>query len=690
MKRRGFLAATTVVLAGCARLPVIPARPLPDDAAALGWVRHEAGRYTLRLPRAEMGQHIDSALAAVACEELGIAPAALTLARASTAEIAPVRATVGSESVALFALPLARACATLREAVAQGRAGTLEAQARPVAALRAFAPGARWVGRRFGHPEVPALLRGEPVYAADVRRPGQCFGRVLRAPASADLPSRPVQWDEAAARAVPGFVALVRDALLDHGQAQGLGLLAETPGALERIEAALATRWQIEGGFEAAELAAAVDVDAALADGALPHRVHDDRLPDPAAPWDVDLRIEVAAAPHAGIEPRCAVAEFGPEGALRVWCGTQAPFYVRAVLARRLGLDDARVEVLGQRIGGAFGGRTLCTVELEAAVLARAAKRPVKLQWTRADEWRQGFHRPPSSHRLRARLSGGQLAAWWHAFVSAPVLLPNAGAPAWMHPVTHVIGDAGTARGAALPYSVPARRTEYALRRLPLYVGPWRGLGAGPNGLAVESAVDDCARQAGQDALAFRLRHLPADARLAAVLRQAARAAGWGEAGRQGPPSRHLGLACGIYKETSFTAVVAEVQAQRGRWRVSGLWCAWEGGLVVHPDAVTAQCEGNLVWGLAMVFGAALPVARGDIPATGLAEAGLPRLSDVPPLHVTLLSSAAPPGAMGGAGETVIVAAAAAIANALRQASGVRATRFPLAHDDPAASSGAA
>lgn len=677
MKRRAFVGSLTVLLAGCGALPVFPRRPLPEPADAAGWIRHEAGRYTLWLPRAEMGQHIDTALAQIAAEELGVDPQALVLRRPGTADIAAVRATVGSESLTLFALPLAQACATLRDALAAGRSGTLAAEPRAASTLRAFAPGARWVGQSIPHPLLPALLRGEPAFAADVRRPGQVFGRVLRAPASPDLPSRPLAWDEAAARAVPGFVALVRDERLSHGRAQGLGLVAATPGALDRCAAALAPRWQIDGGFDADSVAARIDVDAALADGPLPHRVHDDA--PGSGPWDVDLRIEVAAAPHAGLEPRCAVAEFDAQGRLQVWAGSQDPFYVRAVLARRLGLDEDGVIVQAMRLGGAFGGRTICTVELEAAVLAQATGRPVKLQWTRADEWQQGFHRPPSSHRLRARVAGGRLQAWWHAFVGTPILLTNAALPEWLNPVTRFTGDAGAARGAALPYRVPVKRTEYALRRLPLYCGPWRGLGAGPNGLAVESAIDEAARRAGRDPLAFRLDHI-ADPRLARVLQRVAAAAVWGA------PGRHLGIACGIYKERSYAAVVAEVEARQGRWRVARLWCAHDAGRLVHPDAVRAQCEGNLVWGLGMVFGAALPMAGGGVTAQGLAEARLPRLSEVPPLEVLLVDEGDAPA---GAGETAIVAAAGAIANALRAASGVRATRFPLADDEPAASSGA-
>ncbi len=684
MKRRTLLggAGLTVLLAGCGALPVIPKRPLPEGADAQGWIHHADGRYTLWLPRAEMGQHVGTALLQIASAELGVPPEAITLKLPSTAQIAPVRATVGSESISLFALPLAQACATLRQALAVGQTtGQLPAQALAVEQLRAFQPAARARHAELPHPEGPALVRGQPLFAADVRRVGTLYGRVLRAPASPDLPSRLAAADEGAARAVPGFVALVRHPLLTHGQAEGLGLLARSPGALDRIEVALAPQWSVTGSFDRDTITRMLDVDAALASGALPHTVADanDRMD---GPWDIDLHIDVAAAPHAGIEPRCAVAEFGADGALQVWTGTQDAFYVRAVLARRLGLDEARITVHGQRVGGAFGGRTLCTVELEAAVLARSAGAPVKLQWTRSDELQQGFHRPPARHRVRARVDGGRLQGWWHAFVSSPILLTNAALPAWLHPVTRFTGDGGVARGAALPYRVPRKRIEYALQRLPLYTGPWRGLGAGPNGLAVESAIDECARAAGQDPLAFRLA-MVADPRLARVLQRVADAAGWA---RPAPPGVVRGLACGIYKERSYAAVVAEVRAEQGRWRVSRLLCAHDCGRVLHADSVRAQCQGNLVWGLGMVFGGALPLAAGGVAARGFDDAPIPRLPEVPALQVLLVDEGEPPS---GAGETAIVAAAAAIANALRAASGVRPTRFPLAADDPAASSGA-
>jgi isoquinoline 1-oxidoreductase beta subunit len=678
---------TVGFLPGCA-LPVIPRRPKPDLDAAMGWVRFANGRYTLVIPRVEMGQAILTALKQVACEELGIGWDRLDAVLPHTGQIGRVRATVGSDSVKDFALPLAQACATLREAVAAGLPpGALKAVERPASELRSMSAhtGLQHVGRAVRLEQGEAIVRGEPLFAADVRPPGLLFGRVLRAPASPELSSAPRAFDEGAARAVPGFVALVRDERLRHGASQGVGIVARTPGALDRIAAALAVQWTVDGAFGQADLDSALDIDRRLA--SRPRRdqqVHDDRI-DTDRSWDIDLRLDVPLAAHAPIEPRAAVAAFAPDGQLSLWVGSQDVFYQRDVVARRLGLDEARITVHGCRVGGGFGGKTLCTVELEAAVLAQAVRAPVKVQWTRAQEFRLSFHRPPSSHRIRARITDGRLAQWWHSFASSHILFTNAVLPPWLQRLTDVIGDDGVARGAALPYRAAARRTGFDLVRLPVFTGPWRGLGAGPNGFAIESAIDECARHAGADPLRFRLAHAE-DPRLARVLERAAAAAGWGApvpapaaaaAVRQG-----RGVACGIYKAMSYAAVVADVEVDltAGRVRVTRLVCAHDCGRVINPDQVRAQCEGNLVWGLGMALIERLPVADAQVAAATFADAPIPRMADVPPMTVVLVDEGEPPT---GAGETAIVAAAAAIANAVRDATGVRPSRLPIPLAEP-------
>ena len=692
ISRRGLLRVagaglTVAFVPGCA-LPVIPKRPSPDLSVAMGWVRFAEGRYTLLIPRVEMGQNILTSLKQIACEELGIGWEQLDAVLPSTAQIARVRATVGSDSIKDFALPLAQACATLRDAIAQGLPqGALKAVERPAAALRSLSGGAgrRHVGQTVRIEHGTAIVRGQALFAADVRRPGQLYGRVLRAPASPELRSKATWMDETAARAVPGFVAVVRDDLLAHGNSMGIGILARTPGALDRIDAALAVRWAIEGSFGQSDIDSAIDIDRRLARSSQrAKQVHDDRI-DTTGRWDVDMRIDVPLAAHAPIEPRAAVAEFMPDGRLELWVGTQDVFYQRDVVAKRLGLDEDKVTVHGQRVGGGFGGKTISTVELEAAVLARAARAPVKLQWTRAQEFRLPFHRPPSSHRIRARLKEGRIEQWWHSFASSHILFTNAVVPAWLQRITDLIGDDGVARGASLPYRAAARRTEFDLVRLPVFTGPWRGLGAGPNVFAIESAIDECTRLAGIDPVRFR-RDNAEDPRLARVVERVALAAGWGagEPAAPGVPAarrRGRGVACGIYKAMSYAAVVAEVEVDvaSGAVKVTRMVCAHDCGRVINPDQVRAQCEGNLVWGLGMALLERLPIADSQVAAATFADSPIPRMADVPPLQVVLVDEGEPPT---GAGETAIVAAAAAIANAVRDAVGVRPLRLPLSAAD--------
>ena len=684
MRRRAFLAASAgglvalIGVAACSRIPVIPRRPDPDVSTAFGWIAHRDGRFTLTLPRAEMGQNIATALKQVACTELGEEWDQVEVVLHAT-DMPRVKATVGSESVMLFAEPLAQACAALRDALAAGQiAGQVRVRARSVSELRAFCSG----GLIGVSPEIVharGIVTGAPLFAADIRLPGMLYGRVLRAPASVELQSRPLRWDLDAARAVPGFVAVIEDCGLPIGKAQGLGIVAARPGALDAIADALQVAWDVVGPHPRSDIARAIDVDARLGASALPHKVLNGS-PE-AGPWDVDLRLDIPMAAHGPIEPRAAVALWR-EGALQVWAGTQDAFYIRDFLADAFRLSAGAVTVQSCRIGGAFGGKTICTVEAEAAALTRATGSPVKVQWTRAQEFALGFHRPPSSHRVRARIAQGRITDWDHAQMSAHILFTAAVVPSWMQRGTDIFaGDGGVARGMAAPYVLGRARAAYDMVRLPVHTGPWRGLGAGPNALAIESAIDEAARVAGADPLAFRLAHV-ADPLLAAVLERVGEIAAWG--GPSASPARGLrlgrGIACGSYKDTSHAAAVAVVAVDaRGRVQLTRLWCVHDCGLVINPDQVRAQCEGNLVWSLGMVLTDDLPTEAGHVTAQTFADAPIPRMTDVPPITVDLIQSDRPPQ---GAGETAMVAGPGAIANAIRAATGHRAVRFPVRAED--------
>lgn len=682
MRRRAFLAATgggliALIGAGMAawnQVPVIPKRPEPDADAAFGWIVHRDGRFVLTLPRVEMGQGIATALKQVACTELGVAWQAIALQLHDTSS-PPVKATVGSESMALFAEPLAQACASLRDALEAGRLeGHVAVSTRPLSALRAFQAG----GLIGASPELAQgrdIVTGAALYAADVLRPGLLHGRVLRAPASPEVGSRAGTWDRREAEKIPGFVAVVEDCGSANGHAKGLGIVASRPAALDQIAEALAIEWTIDSLPEHADIARAIDIDTALSKGERGNHVMDG-APEGTS-FDISMRVDIPFAAHAQIEPRAAVAEW-KQGRLMIWSGTQDAFYVRDALADVFGIDPGAVTVQTMRIGGAFGGKVLCRAEMEAAALAQAVGAPVKVQWTRSQEFAFGYHRPPSSHRLRLKLSGGRITDWDHQQMSSHILFTSAGLPVWMQAATDlVVGDPGVARGMRIPYSVDRARAAYDTIRLPVHSGPWRGLGAGPNCLAVESAMDEAARTAGADPLAFRLDHIR-DPRLAEVLRRVGETANWqGTAAAEHNGIRTgRGIACGIYKENSYAAVVADVAVETsGHIRVTRLWCAHDCGLVINPDQVRAQCEGNLVWSIGMLLSDALQIEAGRVTAENFHENPIPRLTEVPPIIVELIASDLPPS---GAGETAIVAGPGAIANAIRAATGVRPARFPL------------
>lgn len=657
------LAASITVFAAapaCAfnPLPALPTRAMPSTEARIAWLRLlPDGRVQLLLPRQEMGQGIGIGLRQIVAEELDCELDRVEAVLPDTAAIAPVKSTVGSDSMKDFAEPVARAAALLREHLLSGGTATeIEDKGQPVAlrSLRADG-GRRHVGRGQPTERIMEIVTGAPsLYAGDIRLPGMIFGLVL--PAGATMAET---GDD---------LRLVK---LGDGRR---GLLAGHPAALHAAAARIAHE-------DISRPMPAVDIDILEGRGYLEHSLRGDAVVRDGA-WTLDRRYDIPFAAHAAMEPRSAVAQWHDRGhprdaavQLEVWTGTQDAFFVRESLARQFGLSADRVLVHGCRIGGGFGARTIVRQELEAALLAQAAGQPVKVQWSRAAEFRDGFHRPPSSHRIRARLGAdGRIADWWHGFCSGHVIFTSAAMPRWMQFVTGFVKDPGVARGALPPYAAGRMRVEFSDIRLPVDTGPWRGLGAGPNGFAIESAIDELAQIAGQDPLQFRLANLdPQHGRLKACLETVRDLSGW--SGSPAVSGTGRGVACGIYKESSYAAVVAKVRvAEDGVVKVTHLWCAQDSGLVINPDQLRAQVEGNLLWGLGMVLTEKLPIEGGRVAAYTFADYPIPTMDAMPVLDIALI---APPGAPpAGAGETAMVAVAA-ITNAITAATGRRVLSLP-------------
>lgn len=706
--RSGWLSAGLTVLVSCSRLPVLPTRGLPEAGEADGWLQLlPDGRVRLYCPRSEMGQGIATGLAQVVAEELDLERERIECVQPPTDRIAPTLMTVGSWSMLEFYEPTARAAARLRDAL---RARAARRAAVEPRALEHRGDGfdlatgervrfAELVGERAelltatGEPERPYLLEpgralrraghdwsplgaeqivtGREVYSRDVALPGMRYGAVVKPPRAA---ARLVAWREEAARQLPEVLAVV----VDRERAL-VGVVARTPLALSRARAALAVEWEGGEAFDQAELDARLDVDAALERDGLEHTPTSTGDPEAgrrAAVRTLDARYDSPMTAHGAMEPRAAVARVSDDRA-EVWTASQDPWLMQRLVAKELGRSASDVVVHNHRLGGAFGGRSLCQAALEAAWLSGRVGEPVRVQWTRQEEFAHNNVGPQFSHRIRAGVgTDGRITHWDHAMVSCPIIFTSALVPDGLHWLVDFPSDPGTMRNARPPYALANRRLRFSDVRVPIVTGAWRGLGAAPNAFAVESAMDELAALAGADPLAFRLAHVPGDQpRLRRVLERVGVLSAWGE---PPPPARGRGVACAIYKDATYVAVVAEVEASPsdGRFRIRRVFCAHDCGRVVSPSQVRAQVEGNVAWGCSMALHERLVADGGAPAAANFDDYPVLRMSEMPDVEIDLVADA---GAHPtGAGESALVPTPAAIANALYAATGRRSRRLPL------------
>ena len=357
----------------------------------------------------------------------------------------------------------------------------------------------------------------------------------------------------------------------------------------------------------------------------------------------LDATYATAYIAHVPLETRAALAEWDGDR-LTVWTGTQRPFGVRAELAEELGVSEDRVRVVAPTAGSAFGGKHRGEVAIEAARLSRAAGQPVKVRWSRAEEFEAAYVRPAAIIDIRSGAdSDGTLCAW------------------------DFLNIGSGAAGIGCPYTIANQQLVFQPAESPLRQGSYRGIGATANHFARESHLDELAHSLGADPIELRLRHLE-DERLADVLRAAAERAGWNA--RPG-----LGIACGVEKG-AYVATCAEVTVDDGTIHVTRLVTAFDCGAIVDSDNLVNQIEGATIMGLGGALFERVRFAQGRIVTRSLSEYRVPRFSDVPAIDVVLRDR--PDIASAGAGETPIVCVAPALANALFTATGARVRSLPL------------
>ena len=659
-------------------------RDLPKELAA--WIHIDReGAVTVFTGKVEVGQNIRTSLAQQVAEELRVPVASIRMVMGDTDRTPWDAGTFGSRTTPTMGPQLRAAAATAREAlldlaasrwgVARGSLSAENGAVRDARASRTLsygeltrgqdliravpsdapvAPPARWTVAGAAAPKVDGrdFVTGKHRYASDMTRPGLRHGKVLRPPSfEASL----VSVDSRRAEAIPG-VQVVRDG-------DFVGVSAADPETAERAVAALDAKWREKTGQPSnANLFEYLKKNEDPSERGEP-RVSgsvEDALASADARLSQTYTVQYIA--HAPLEPRAAVAEWNAsDGKLTVWTGTQRPFAVKDELAAALRLPPEKVRVLVPDTGSAYGGKHTGDAAVEAARLAKAAGKPVKVVWTREEEFTWAYLRPAGVIEVRAGARrDGTLVAWeFHNWNSGPA-------------------------GIGTPYEVAAQKIQYHPVKSPLRQGSYRALASTANHFARESAMDELAHAIGMDPLAFRLKNL-ADARVRAVFEAAASKFGWGKSRPE--PGRGFGIAGGTEK-AGFIATCAEVEIERPsrRVRIRRLVAAFECGAVVNPDGVRNQVEGALVQGIGGALFEAIRFENGRITNPHFAQYRVPRMPDLPEIEVVILDrrDLAPVGA----GECPIVGVAPAVAGAIFAASGVRLRAMPLAPDGlpPAAS----
>jgi nicotinate dehydrogenase subunit B len=550
------------------------------------------------------------------------------------------------------------------------------------------------IGKSIPRADLLPKLTGGETFIHDLRLDGMLHGRVLRpfVRTMNGVGATVLHVDDRAVRGMPGLVAIVRNGSF-------VGVVAE------REEQAICAAAQLRVTWSAPDPLPDQRQLHALMPRMPQQTVNAARMGDVdgafgRAARTLEATYAFPSQAHASMGPSCAVAHVRPDGAT-IYASSQDVFALRAALAPLLGLDVGHVRVIHREGAGCYGHNGADDVSADAALLSQAVGRPVRVQWGRADEFAWEPKGPAMLSRVRAGLSPtGQVIAWDYD-VWTPTHGTRPGGepsrllagelvdPPWPKPSVRWVGGD---RNAIPNYAFPHHRvTTHWIETPPLRPGSLRSLGGMANTTAIESFVDELATAAGADPVAFRLRHLT-DPRAIAVIRRAAQAARWrarpsgpigsGRTVAAGAPSRGRGIAFARYEsEYAYVAVVAEVTVDPGCGdvRVMRVVAAHDCGLIINPDGLTNQIEGNIIQGISRALKEEVSFDQTQVTSLNWATYPILTFAEAPTIEIALINRPAEPP--WGAGEPAICPVAAAIGNAIFDATGVRLRTVPFTPD---------
>ena len=527
-------------------------------------------------------------------------------------------------------------------------------------------------------------LTGAPAYVHDLRLPEMLHGRVIRPwRRSPDGPARIRFVDDRAARALPGVVAIVRNGNF-------LGAVAEQEWQAIRAADAIVVEYE-----EMPPLPPEADQFATMRQSPT-HETQPYRAGDiDTALTRVDRTVSATYAfpfqAHASSGPSCAVADVTTDAAT-IYCSSQGVEALRTTLAPLLGLAEEQVRVLFREGAGCYGQNGADDVAADAALLAQAVGRPVRVQWMRRDEFAWEPKSPAMLIEMTAGLDeSGAIAGWQHTTWTATHTARPGGDPGSLLAGPEVDPPhrrpeprfGGGNRNAATTYAFPAELvTMRWLSSPPLHTSAMRSLGGLHNTTANEVFLDEVAHATGVDPVHLRLRYLD-DPRAIAVVEAAAARAGWGTP-LEPPPGMLAGrgFAYARYEgEYTYVALVAEVfvDPATGEIRVSKVVVAHDCGQIVNPDGLRNQIEGNIIQGISRSLHEAIHWDDAGQTTLTWETYRILTFPEVPEIDIVLIDRPDQPS--WGAGEPAICPVTAAIGNAIFAATGVRLRNVPFTAD---------
>jgi isoquinoline 1-oxidoreductase beta subunit len=518
------------------------------------------------------------------------------------------------------------------------------------------------IGKPVRRLDTPSKVNGTAQFGLDVRLPGMVYAVVARPPV---FGGKVVSVDAAETLRIPGVRTVEQ-------VPSGVTVVAEKFWAAKVGRDKLKITW--DDGENAALSTTKMREEfskLSATPGAIARKAGDPASALAGAAKTITAEYDVPYLAHAMMEPLNCVVDLRPDSC-EIWTGTQFETVDRLNAAKVAGLPPEKVQIHTTLLGGGFGRRANPASDfvVEAMHVAKVAKAPVKVVWTREDDLAGGWYRPMWHDRFAAGLDAdGNPIAWTHTIVGQSI---TQGTPFAAYTIKDGVDSTSVEGAADILYGIPNLQVDLHSPKIGVPVQWWRSVGHSHTGFSVEGFFDEVAHAGGKDPFELRRKLLVNQPRMLAVLELAAEKAGWGKPLAKG---RGRGIAT-HFSFDSYVAQVVEASVEKdGTVRVHRVVCAVDCGRTINPDVVKAQMEGGIIFGLTAALKTEITLEQGRVQQTNFHDYPMLRMFESPDIEVHIVPSEANPT---GVGEPGVPPVASALANAIFAATGKRVRRLPI------------